>query len=101
MAQPEAKPKVVRLYSDPPSVEVLEELTELLRDGKLDSLVIMGHKPYDEAERKEKGTLGTIFRYWFAQDGMGSLNLLGLLDYARGLIRKYVIEGIDLVRDDE
>ncbi len=96
------KQKVVRLYPDQVSVEMMEELTELLRDEKIDSLVILATKPYEtEDEKEEKKGPGTIFRYWFARNGMGSLSVLGLLEYMKAVILKYIIDDIDLIRDED
>lgn len=101
MAQAE-KQKVIRLYPDLQSVELMEELTQLLRDEKIDSMVILATKPYaTEDEKEEKKGPGTIFRYWFARNGMGSLSVLGLVEYMKGLILKYIIDDIDLIRDED
>lgn len=102
MMEPKKKEKVVRLFPDLLSVEMMEDLTQLLRDEKIDSMVILATKPYETKEEKEeKGGPGTIFRYWFARNGMGSLNVLGLIAYMKAVILKYIIDDIDLIRGDD
>ncbi len=88
--------KVIQLHNEKDSVAILKDIVQKLEDGKLDSMVLAGYMPHETIEGK-----GTIFRYWFAQDSMACLNTLGLIDYMKDIIRKYMLDDIDLIRGDD
>lgn len=88
------KSKVIQLKNDLGSVRMLKELIEKLENNKLDALVLMAYEPCED--ENDKTSMGKIFRYWFAQNGIGCLQCLGLLDYAKYMIRKFMFEDVDI-----
>ena len=93
--------KVIRLRNDAESVQQLEHIIELLKQNKIDAMVLMAYEPqHDKQKQEEENSLGKIYRYWFAQNGIGCLNCLGLMDYSKYIIRKFMLEDIDIVRGD-
>jgi hypothetical protein len=94
--------KVVRLRPDPVSAEILEELADHVRNNRIESMVIMATKPYEtEEERKKHGGPGTVYQYWYSEGQFGSVTMLGLVEYLKGIIKKYIIDGIDICRGEE
>lgn len=97
--------QIIQLNGGSEGAAVLRKLADKLEESRIDSLVVMAYEPYTKEELSAKGKdpqfqAGIIHRYWFCQGQLASLNLLGLIDYAKCLVRKYLIDDIDLVRGD-
>ncbi len=97
--------QIIQLTDGSEGALVLRKLADRLEKREIDSLVVMAYEPYTREKKKELHKnpdmeAGIIHRYWFCQGQLACLNLLGLIDYAKALIRKYLIDDIDLVRGE-
>lgn len=92
--------EVIKLHNDYESVYQLKELIKKLEADKLDACIIMAYEPYSEEEKKKEKSMGKIYRYWFAQRTIGCIQCLGLIDYMKYIVRKFMFDDVDIVRGD-
>jgi len=91
--------EVFRLNEGSGGAEVLRKLADRLEEGKIESLVV-ANEPFSLEKRLVEDSLGTIHRYWFLKGSLGCLDVLGLLDYSKEIIRKMMFDDIDLIRGE-
>lgn len=94
------KNNVIQFTEPSVAAEVLRKLAVKLDNGQIEAVVIMANEPYPPEERENKESLGIIHRYWFSKGDIGCLGLLGLLDYSKELLLRYMFDDIDLIRGD-
>ena len=96
MEDEDKKAEVIQLKNDYESVALLKTLIKKLENDEIDSMVIMAYEQRDDVE----GGTGRIYRHWFSQNKIGCLQTLGLIDYAKYVVRKFMIEGVDICGGD-